>query len=143
MSETGTKVPCEEREADKSHQTWGSWFPTIQGCGNLATATFVLMCLLSLLAVPTKPVPNGSADATDRTSNLADTVRLTSADLRAGKADCWKLYAEKPTGNSLLLHLFMLAVTPALSSVTGCNSTSTQQRQSRRYALKQGYSTNF
>lgn len=96
------------------------------------------MCLLSLLAVPTKPVPNGSADATDGTSDLADTVRVTSADLRAGKADCWKLYAEKPTGNSLLLHLFMLAVTPALSSVNGCNSTSHAAKTKQTLCPKAG-----
>lgn len=98
--------------------------------------------MLFLLAVSTKPVPNWSADATDRTSHLADTVRATSADLHAGKADCWKLRAENPTGNSLLLRLFMLAVTPALNSVTGCSS-SRAARTSRRFALKQGYSTNF
>ena len=52
--------------------------------------------LFFLLAVSTKPIPNWSADATDGTSNLSDTVRVISANLHAKEAYCWKMYAEKP-----------------------------------------------
>lgn len=63
------------------------------------------MWFFSSLAVSPKPIPNWGVDATDRTSNLPDTVRVTSANLHSGRASWQKVSAEKLTGNSLLQHL--------------------------------------
>lgn len=111
----------------------------------LGTEDFHFDMHFFFLTVSPKSIPNWSADAPDRTSNLSDTVRLVSANLHVKKACYWKMYTEKPIVNSFLRHLLSFCPgcpeldsrAPALIPIPCCNSTLHTDKTCSCFALKQ------
>lgn len=137
------KVKQQESSWINTQNTWQ--FPSKQGfrvwkSGNCNCCFDRFFSLF--FADSTQPIPAWSADATDWTRNLSDTVRAISVALHAQKAFCLDNLCWETPRKLILQHL----LSPHSGWLwTDCNSSTwlCNSKSSRHLALKKGCSANL